>query len=157
MTRNSRAIVAVFLAAAALTGCRSADSDGDASQASGDLMEATQGTSLVRFASPADGATVPATFGVEMAAEGITIEPAGEIRDNSGHFHIVIDAPFVDAGQVIPTDENHLHFGTGATSAEITLSPGQHTLRLQVANGAHIAYDAATHGHQIVVNVEDTE
>ncbi len=140
-----RARVAVFLAAAILVGCQGGQTE---------AVEATETTSLARFVAPEDGATVPGTFTVEMAADGVTIEPAGEIRENAGHFHVIVDAPFVAAGQVIPTDDDHLHFGTGATSAELTLPPGEHTLRLQVANGAHIAFDAATHGHEIVVTVE---
>src|SRR6185369_3005785 len=65
----------------------------------------------VRFVSPADGATVPTTFDVVMAAAGLEVEPAGAVEDNAGHFHILIDAPFIEAGQVVPKDETHLHFG----------------------------------------------
>jgi len=93
----------------------------------------------VNFDEPSDGATVPTTFTVIMQAENLTVEPAGEINENAGHFHILIDADFVAEGEVVPSDEQHLHFGDGSTEAELTLEPGTYTLRLQFANGAHEA------------------
>ncbi len=107
----------------------------------------------VRFVSPADGATVPTTFDVVMAAAGIAIEPAGTIEDNAGHFHILIDAPFIEAGEVVPKAETHLHFGLGQTTTSLTLTPGTHVLRLQLANGAHIALDGDQYRAEITVNV----
>src|SRR5262249_10968164 len=101
--------------------------------------EATESAApSVRFVSPVDGATVPEAFDVVMAATGLTVEPAGDIHENAGHFHILIDAPFIEAGQAIPKDETHLHFGMGQTTTQLTLTPGTHVLRLQFANGAHV-------------------
>ena len=50
-----------------------------------------------------------------MAATGLVVEPSGEINEGAGHFHILVDTDFVPAGQVIPTDEQHLHYGKGQT------------------------------------------
>jgi formylglycine-generating enzyme required for sulfatase activity len=107
----------------------------------------------VRFVSPQNEATVPTTFEVEMAAQGITIEPAGEIHDNAGHFHILIDTDFVPAGELVPFDDNHLHFGQGQMTTTLELEPGVHTLRLQVANGAHQALDGPQYQDEITVTV----
>lgn len=108
----------------------------------------------VFFASPADGATVPATFTVEMGAEGLTIEPAGDVHEHAGHFHILIDAPFIEPGEIIPKDDTHLHFGQAQTSAELTLTPGDHVLRLQFADGAHTALEGDQYRAEITVHVE---
>ena len=72
----------------------------------------------VFFRMPTDNAIVPPIFTVEMGAEGLTVEPAGEVHEGAGHFHILIDAPFIAAGEAIPKDDTHLHFGQGQTSAE---------------------------------------
>ncbi|MBM4291927.1 MAG: DUF4399 domain-containing protein, partial [Deltaproteobacteria bacterium] len=32
------------------------------------------------------------------------------------------------------------HFGKGQTETEVTLEPGEHTLTMQLADGAHISY-----------------
>ena len=91
------------------------------------------------IASPEDGATVQSPFTVGMEAEGLTIEPAGEARDGAGHFHLMVDTDCVAPGQVIPEDEGHLHYGDGATEAELNLSAGEHSLCLQAGDGAHTA------------------
>lgn len=108
----------------------------------------------VYFISPTNGETVPATFTVKMGADGLTVEPAGTVHAGAGHFHILIDQPFIAAGQAIPKDDTHLHFGQGQTTAQLTLAPGKHTLRLQFANGDHIALDGAEYRDEITVTVK---
>ena len=93
----------------------------------------------VRFVTPTSGATVPLSFTVAMAATGINVEPAGPVSENAGHFHILIDKPYVNAGEIIPMDSTHLHFGKGQLTTTVTLEPGPHLLRLQLADGAHRA------------------
>ncbi|MEZ4710830.1 MAG: DUF4399 domain-containing protein [Caldilineaceae bacterium] len=104
---------------------------------------------------PTNNATVPLTATVIMSATGLTIAPAGEPAESVGHFHILVDADFIEAGAVIPKDEQHLHFGDGSTAAEIGLSAGSHTLRLQFADGAHTALAGAQYRDQIVVGAVD--
>lgn len=108
----------------------------------------------VRFASPADGAIVPETFDVEMVANGLTIEPAGEIHEGAGHFHILVDTDFVAPGELVPFDDNHLHFGQGQLSTTLELTPGVHVLRLQFANGSHTALEGDQYRDEITVTVE---
>lgn len=108
----------------------------------------------VYFAQPEDGATVPATFTVLMGAEGLLVEPAGEIHPGAGHYHILVNTDFIAPGEVIPRDDAHLHFGNGASEAELTLPPGTHTLRLQVGDGAHTALEGTQYLDEITVTVE---
>jgi hypothetical protein len=107
----------------------------------------------VEFVEPADGAEVGTTFTVSFAAMNLIVEAAGEVHEHAGHFHVLIDTPFIEAGQIIPKDDAHLHFGTGALSAEITLEPGEHILRLQFADGAHMALDGDGYRDEITVTV----
>ena len=109
----------------------------------------------VRFAEPADGATVSSPFEVAMEATGLVVEPSGEINEGAGHFHILVDTEFIAAGEVIPTDEQHLHYGKGQTAISLELAPGEHTLRLQFADGAHIALDGEAYRDTITVVVEE--
>ena len=108
---------------------------------------------VVTFTEPADGAEVGTTFTVSFTATNLTVEPAGEVHDHAGHFHVLVDVPFVEPGQIIPKDEAHLHFGDGALSAELTLEPGEHTLRLQFADGAHMALEGDGYRDEITVTV----
>ena len=95
----------------------------------------------VSFGTPEDGAEVTAPVQVQMLADGVAVSPAGTFEDNSGHFHILVNAPFIPAGSVIPADSAHIHYGDGSTEVSLDLPPGEHTLRLQLADGAHIAMD----------------
>jgi hypothetical protein len=96
----------------------------------------------VYFVEPKDGAVVGTEVKVVMGVQGMEIKPAGTIGENTGHHHLLIDAPQqLNVGEAIPTGSaNHLHFGKGQTETVIKLAPGTHTLTLQFANGAHVSY-----------------
>ena len=105
----------------------------------GTVAEPSQSVSLVE---PVNGATVPTTFKVRFGVKGMAVAPAGEIVANSGHNHLLINQMPVKAGESVPFDEQHKHFGAGQTEAMITLPPGQYKLTSQFANGAHQSYGA---------------
>jgi len=94
----------------------------------------------VSFAVPTDGAELTSTS-VQWAAtaEGVTIEPAGEVTEGAGHYHVMVDTDPVTPGEVIPSDDAHIHYGSGQTDGVLALEPGEHTLHLQVADGEHRA------------------
>ena len=96
----------------------------------------------VAFLEPADGATVGSPFKVRFAVDGMEVKPAGDIVANSGHHHLLINAEPIKAGESVPFDATHLHFGKGQTETEVKLPPGQYTLTMQFANGAHQSYGA---------------
>jgi hypothetical protein len=108
--------------------------------ACGDDDEGAVGATAT-WRAPEDGATVAGGLSVEMVADGVTIEAAGEARQGFGHFHVIVDDGCVESGVTVPKDVNHLHFGTGSTTGLIYLEPGEHELCLQVANGEHSALD----------------
>lgn len=88
---------------------------------------------------------------VVMSASDFAIEPAGEVRDGAGHFHVMTDVGCVAPGAAIPVETaGYNHFGKGQVEAELTLPPGEHRLCLQAGNGAHVALDMT---HEITVSV----
>lgn len=94
----------------------------------------------IYFANLKNGQTVAQKFAVKFGVEGMKVQPAGEIVQGSGHHHLIIDGSAIPAGQAVPTDATHIHFGKGQTETEIELAPGKHKLTLQFANGAHLSY-----------------
>ena len=110
---------------------------------------------VVSIVSPADGATVPQTVVVKFAVENIALAPAGDTTKNTGHHHLLIDVDKLPAaGAPIPNDANHLHFGKAQTQAEITLTPGKHTLQLELGDSGHMPFDPPIVSKKITVNVK---
>lgn len=109
----------------------------------------------VDFVTPVDGDTLSTTFPVQMAVEGVSLAIAGTMQEGTGHLHILINEDFVDAGVVIPNNETHRHYGDASSATELTLEPGEYTLRLQFANGAHIALDGDQYRDEIQVVVQE--
>ncbi|PFH08696.1 uncharacterized protein DUF4399 [Collimonas sp. PA-H2] len=94
----------------------------------------------VSFKQPADGAVVSSPFIVEFDVSGMEVKPAGDKTLDSGHHHLLINEDSIPAGQPIPVDEKHIHFGKGQTETQLTLPPGQYKLTMQFADGTHHSY-----------------
>jgi len=95
----------------------------------------------VFFVNLKNGQKIKSPFKVQMGVSGIGLDSAGIIRPASGHHHILIDAgDSLTAGIVVPKDSTHLHFGNAQKEAELKLTPGEHKLTLQYADGIHRSY-----------------
>lgn len=96
----------------------------------------------VGFASPKEGAKLHGETEVKFEVEGMTLIAAGGnvLDKTAGHHHLIIDGAPIPAGQVVPADDTHVHFGKAQTETKIKLTPGKHTLTLQFADGAHLSY-----------------
>lgn len=125
-------IVALILLTLVLGACGGSDNDDEGWR--------------VYFTSIVDGDTVDNPVTVQWDATNFTIEPAGDIHEGAGHLHIMVDADCIAADATVPADDNHLHYGNAQTEATLELTPGEHSLCLQAANGAHtaLAGDGAT-------------
>ncbi len=100
----------------------------------------TEQTGEVFFIEPIDNAEVTSPFDVKFGVKDLEIAPAGEIKPNSGHHHLLINQDSVVSGETIPADDKHIHYGKGQTETTLTLDPGTYKLTLQFANGAHQSY-----------------
>ncbi len=113
---------------------------------------AAQGARLY-FVSPSNGSCVQQKFLVKFGLSGMGVAPAGFSKKNTGHHHIIIDSDMPSFDRPIPNDENHLHFGTGQTEAEVTLEPGPHKLQLLFADSRHVPHDPPLYSKPISVFV----
>jgi hypothetical protein len=94
----------------------------------------------VYFVDIKDGDSVPTKVRIHFGLKNMGVAPAGSDRPNSGHHHLIVDSDLPPLNQPIPNDPRHLHFGAGQTEAEITLSPGPHTLQLLFGDKDHIPH-----------------
>src|SRR5260370_26070737 len=97
----------------------------------------------VYFINLKDGDTVTSPFKVQFGLTGMGVAPAGSQNPNTGHHHLLIHTQLTpeQMKQPIPVDAQHRHFGGGQTEAVVTLPPGQHTLQLVFADGAHLVHE----------------
>lgn len=108
----------------------------------------------VFFKSPAEGAKVKSPVKLEFGIEGMKIAKAGDNTPGTGHHHLIIDADLPkDMGMPIPADKNYIHYGTGATSAEVELAPGEHKLRLLLGNYIHVPHDPPVASEVLTITV----
>ena len=109
----------------------------------------------VFFITPADGDTVSNPVNIEFGIEGMSVVAAGVDEMHSGHHHLIVDAELpANLGMPIPADENYIHFGDASTSTELTLEPGQHTLRLLLGDHLHVPHDPPVTSDVITITVE---
>ena len=95
----------------------------------------------VFFVNLKNGQKIKSPFKVKMGVSGIALDSAGVIKPASGHHHILIDnGDSLALGTVVPKDSTHLHFGNAQKEAELKLTPGEHKLTLQYADGIHRSY-----------------
>ena len=104
---------------------------------------------------PNDGEVIRARrFRVWFGLRNIGIAPAGIEKVNTGHHHLIIDAPLPPFDREIPSDKNHLHFGAGQSEAIIELPPGKHTLQLLMGDHEHVPHNPPVYSRQITIYVK---
>lgn len=103
---------------------------------------------------PKDGATVSSPVTIKFGIEGMEVAPAGSETQNSGHHHLLIDAPVPNVGEAIPKDDHHVHYGKGQTEASVELKPGKHTLQLLLGDKNHIPHDPPVKSDVVTITVE---
>lgn len=108
----------------------------------------------VFFITPTNGDTVSNPIDIEFGIDVMTVSKAGDNQADSGHHHLLIDTDLPDLAAPVPADANHIHFGDGSTRTEITLDPGQHTLRLLLADYLHFPHDPPVVSEVITITVE---
>src|SRR5215471_18708207 len=110
----------------------------------------------VYFVDLKNGDTLPSKATIHFGLRGMGVAPAGSDRENAGHHHLLIDTDLPPLDQPIPNDFNHLHYGAGQTEAEVTLSPGTHTLQLLLGDKNHVPHSPPVMSERIRVVVGET-
>ena len=109
----------------------------------------------VYIISPGNGASVAQEFTVRFGLKGMGVAPAGIAREHTGHHHLLVDVKELPpAGQPIPKDANHLHFGGGQSETTLKLKPGTHTLQLELGDENHLPFDPPLVSKKITIQVK---
>lgn len=108
---------------------------------------------VVYFIYPRNGEAIFPNSTIRFGLRNMGVAPAGVAKPNTGHHHLIIDAPTPPLDQAIPADLNHIHLGNGQTERKITLPMGEHTLQLILADENHIPHDPPVMSERITVLV----
>ncbi|MGJ4892136.1 DUF4399 domain-containing protein [Bradyrhizobium sp. HKCCYLRH3099] len=104
-----------------------------------------------------DGDKVASPVLIRFGLSGMGVAPSGTEAPNTGHHHLLIDAPALEGdalNEAIPVDAGHVHFGKGQTEASVNLTPGQHTLQLVLGDWSHIPHNKPVMSERITITVE---
>ena len=97
----------------------------------------------VFFVEPKNGATVTSPLHMKFGAQGIQIAavPPGDVtttRPGVGHYHVGIDVKCLVPGKtIVKGTPSWVHFGKAESEFDSQLSPGKHTLALQIGDDLH--------------------
>ncbi|TAL33780.1 MAG: DUF4399 domain-containing protein [Alphaproteobacteria bacterium] len=103
-----------------------------------------------------DGDTVASPLKIKFGVNGLEVAPAGTDKPNTGHFHLLIDTEMTaeELKTTIPADDKHVHYGKAQTEAEVTLTPGKHTLQILMGDGNHVPHNPPVMSDKITVTVK---
>jgi hypothetical protein len=116
-------------------------------------LKAAPGTK-VEFVDIKQGDTVSSPFKVGFSVEGMRIAPAGTSDPATGHFHLIIDADLPPQDVPLPASDHVKHYGKGQTEDTLSLPPGQHSLQIELADGAHVPFDPPVVSERITITVK---
>jgi hypothetical protein len=123
-------------------------------QAGTDLSKSPEGAKAY-IISPADGAVVKETFKVVFGLSKMGVAPAGTMKENTGHHHLLINMDRLpDLTKPLGKSEQLKHFGGGQTETMLTLPKGQHTLQLVLGDFAHTPHKKPVVSEKITITVE---
>ncbi|MBE9030278.1 DUF4399 domain-containing protein [filamentous cyanobacterium LEGE 11480] len=104
---------------------------------------------------PSNGQTVSPEFTAKFGLVGMQVAPAGVDQAGTGHHHLLIDlAELPPLTEPLPANEHIKHFGKGQTEAQLTLTPGKHTLQLLLGNYSHVPHDHPVISEPITITVK---
>ncbi len=107
----------------------------------------------VYFIYPRDGDVIFPNTTVRFGLRNMGVAPAGVAKPNTGHHHLIVNAPTPPLDEAIPADLNHIHLGGGQTERRITLPRGEHTLQLIFTDENHVPHDPPIISERIRVTV----
>jgi len=77
---------------------------------------------------------------LELAAEGMKVEPAGAVHENAGHFAVGIDSQPVPLATALAKNGGYQVYEKGETEVQVGVRPGAHTLTLQLVDARNRSY-----------------
>jgi hypothetical protein len=89
---------------------------------------------------PTDGDTLAGPgVQVQLAVEGIELQPAGTDLPNTGHLHLYVNHDLTPEGEPIPSEDGIVHLGKAQTEYVFAgLAPGDYTVVAVIGDHLHV-------------------
>lgn len=102
--------------------------------------EMNAGAGSVTIVTPANGALITGTDINVNLSSTVTILPAGDLTEGTGHHHLYLNAELTPADQPVPTVPGSIiHMGDASSTYVFSdVEPGEYTLIAVVADGIHV-------------------
>jgi uncharacterized protein DUF4399 len=151
---NAMVPFAWFLSFAGPAGAQHSHAQPNSATAAADKRTPAPPDAYVYIGKPNNGESFKAgRIKIWFGARNIGVAPAGVTFANTGHHHLLINAPIPPLDEPIPNTKNHLHFGAGQTEAYIELTPGTYTLQLLMGDADHVPHDPPVTSRKITIHV----
>ena len=109
----------------------------------------------VYFINLKDGDQVNSPVLVQLGlTEQMGIAPAAADWPDTGHHHLLINAPTPNPNKSITKNKAHIHLNMGQTEITLELSPGKHTLQAVLGDYAHVMHDGPIMSDVITITVQ---
>jgi len=108
----------------------------------------------VYFITPVDGEVLTSPVTIRFGLSGMGVAPAGVIKNDTGHHHLLIDMQELPAlNQSLPANQHIRHFGAGQTETVIDLPAGEHSLQLLLGDHLHRPHTPPVLSEKITITV----
>jgi len=108
----------------------------------------------VYFITPLDGEVLTSPVTIRFGLSGMGVAPAGVMKNNTGHHHLLIDMQELPAlNQSLPANQQIKHFGAGQTETVIDLPAGEHSLQLLLGDHLHRPHTPPVMSEKITITV----
>jgi hypothetical protein len=108
----------------------------------------------VYFIAPENNTVISNPINIKFGVRNFGVAPADVLHKNTGHHHLIVDAPLPDLTKPIPFDDHHIHFSGGETETNVELPPGKHTLQLLLGDFSHTPHSQPLFSDPITITVQ---
>ena len=118
------------------------------------VKEVADNNESIYIISPKNGDEVTNPVKVIFGLNGMGVAPAGTIKKNTGHHHLLINVDKLPNLKLpLPSNQNVIHFGSGQTETYVKLKQGSNTLQLILGNHMHVPHQSPLISKKIKVTV----
>jgi hypothetical protein len=106
--------------------------------------------------SPKNGDVVKGPVKIVFGLKGMGVAPALVDWPKTGHHHVVVDVAAPSGDKPIPKNDgkHYFHFGGGQSEGTLELAPGEHTLRLVLADHQHYTHNPPVVSEPVTITVQ---